>query len=61
MPDPLWTIASAALVVALLSALADRRRTRRRDLDRVGWVPWPVLQILAMITAAVAIAFALSE
>lgn len=55
----LWTGAGVAASVALIAALADRRRTRRRDLDRPGWVPWPLIQILAMIVAAVAAAFAL--
>jgi hypothetical protein len=55
----LWVLAAAAAALALLSALADRRRTRRRDLDRPGWVPWALIQILAMLVAAVAAAFAL--
>lgn len=55
----LWIVAAIALALAILAALADRRRQRRRNLDRVGWVPWPVIQILTMIAAAVAAAFAL--
>jgi hypothetical protein len=55
----LWTGAGTAAAVALVAALADRRRTRRRDLDRPGLVPWPLVQILAMLIAAVVAAFAL--
>lgn len=55
----LWVLAASAAALALLSALADRRRTRRRDLDRPGLVPWPLIQVLAMLVAAVAAAFAL--
>jgi hypothetical protein len=55
----LWTGAGAAAAVALIAALADRRRTRRRDLDRPGLVPWPLVQVLAMLIAVVAAAFAL--
>jgi hypothetical protein len=57
----LWTGAGAAAALAGLAALADRRRARRRDLDRPGWIPWPLIQILAMLLAAVAAAFALKS
>lgn len=43
-----WTVAGAALAVALAAGLADWRRGRRRDIDRVGWVPWTLIQIVAV-------------
>jgi lysylphosphatidylglycerol synthetase-like protein (DUF2156 family) len=55
----LWALAGGALLVALLAAIADRRRQRRRDLDRVGWMPWPLLQILAAFAAVIAVILAL--
>lgn len=57
----LWTIAGLATAVAAVAVLADRRRTRRGDLDRVGWVPWPLILLLALIIAAVSAAFALKS
>ena len=59
MSTGLWTLAASAAAVAAAAALADRRRTRRRDLDRPGWMPWTLVQLLAMILSAVAAAFAL--
>lgn len=56
-----WWLAGGALLTAAVAALADRRRHRRPDLERVGWVPWPLVQILAMLLAAVAAAFALKS
>ena len=55
----LWWIAASAASVALVAGLADRWRTRRRDLDRAGWVPWPLVLITALIVASVAVALAL--
>jgi hypothetical protein len=55
----LWALAGSAAALSALAALADRRRTRRRDLDRPGLVPWPLIQVLALLVAAVAAAFAL--
>jgi len=45
--------------LALVAAIAERRRAGRRDLDRVGWVPWALVQIGAIIAAAAAAAIAL--
>jgi hypothetical protein len=52
-------LAGAALLVAALSALADHRRSRRRNLDRPGWVPWTALQIAAALIAVLAVALGL--
>lgn len=49
----------AALALTAVSALAERRRIRRRNLDSVGWVPWPLLSILGTIGALFAFAFAI--
>jgi hypothetical protein len=59
MQAGLWTITGVAVALVLLSGLADRQRNRRRNIDRPGWVPWPLIMILAMIVAAVAASLAL--
>ena len=50
----LWTLAGMLLVLAVAAGFAEHRRTRRRNLDRPGWVPWMLIQVLAGIGAAVA-------
>ena len=57
----LWSGAGAAAATALVAGLADRRRMRRRDLDRPGLVPWPLIQLLAMLAAVVVAALALKS
>jgi hypothetical protein len=54
----LWTAAAALVAIAFACALMERRRARRRDLDRPGYVPWQLLEILAFLLAAVAAALA---
>jgi hypothetical protein len=39
----LWTLAAALLALAVASGFAEHRRTRRRDLDRPGFMPWPLI------------------
>jgi len=54
-----WWMAGAAAAVTGFAALADRRRTRRRDIDRVGWVPWPAVLLFALFVAVICAALAL--
>ena len=40
-----WTAAGAALVLAVAAGLAERRRSRRRNLEDLGWMPWRGIQV----------------
>jgi hypothetical protein len=55
----LWSGCATALAVAGLATWGDRRRANRSDPDDVGFMPWPLVLVLAMIIAAVLAAFAL--
>ena len=55
--SPGWYAVAACLAVAVAAGVADWRRRRRRDLDRVGPVHWPTVQMLALIVAAAIAAF----
>lgn len=48
-----WSAAGAALLVALASGFAEHRRKRRRDLDKVGWMPWVTIQFVALFAVLV--------
>jgi hypothetical protein len=52
-------IGIGAAVMIAIAALADRRRQRRADLDRVGFMPWPLISLLATMVALFAFAIAL--
>ncbi|WP_165799637.1 hypothetical protein [Sphingomonas oleivorans] len=52
-------MAGLAAASALAAALAERRRHARRDLDRVGWVPWPAVQLAALFVAVLLVVLAL--
>ena len=56
---PLWIGVGAFVAVAAGSGLADWRRTKRRDLDRVGWMPWTLVHVLALLGAVVTAALAI--
>jgi hypothetical protein len=55
----LWGAASLLLLLAIFAAWAEYRRTRRRDLDRPGLMPWNLIQILAFLGAMAAAALAI--
>ncbi|MCM8729530.1 hypothetical protein ACFO8O_00920 [Hephaestia sp. GCM10023244] len=50
-----WCFAAAGLSLALAigSGVADRRRARRKNADRVGMVNWATVQVFALIATAV--------
>lgn len=54
MHDSIPTLAIAGLACAVLAALAwvmDRRRIRRSNLDRVGFMPWTPIFFWALLAA----------
>jgi len=52
-------LGAALLVVALIAALAERRRSRRKAIEAVGWVPWTAIFLAACFGAAGLLALAL--
>lgn len=54
-----WSVAGGLGGTALAAAVAERRRHRRADLDRVGLIDWTGVQLLGVAGAIVAISVAL--
>ncbi len=42
-------------VIAAIASLAERRRVRRRDLERVGFMPWNGIFFLSFLGAVLLI------
>ncbi|KUO55432.1 MAG: hypothetical protein APF82_00115 [Sphingomonadales bacterium BRH_c42] len=58
----LVVLSGAGLVLVAFAALAaDRRRLKRKHIDRVGWVPWTGLFLLAFVAGIGLIALALPQ
>jgi hypothetical protein len=53
MQAGLWSGVGVAIAVALFSGWRDWRRARRDDPDAVSMIDWPIVQIFALIAAAV--------
>lgn len=45
-------LAIACLGLSITSGFAEARRSRRDNLDRVGFMPWRTLSILSLFAAA---------
>ncbi|PVX28185.1 hypothetical protein [Sphingomonas pokkalii] len=54
-----WCAAGAAVLVAIASGLAEHRRRRRRDLERVGVMPWMAIQMAALFATLLLASLAL--
>ena len=58
MQEQTWGLAGALLGLAVVAGFAEHRRRKRVDMDKVGWVPWPLIQFLALIGALIAMSVA---
>ena len=47
-------VGGGGAALALLAGWRDRRRRLRADVDAVGWVDWPLVQMLAIFAVAAA-------
>ena len=54
-----WSGAGAALALAVLAGVMEWRRSRRRDFEAVGWVPWRGIQVLTVFAALACLVLAL--
>jgi hypothetical protein len=62
MDEHFWTIAAIASAgFTALSMFADRRRHRRNDLEKVGFMPWTGLSIFATLATVLSIALAIKS
>ena len=55
----LWTGTGVALALAVAAGVMDWRRTRRRNLDATGWVPWRGIQVAGFFAALAFAIFAM--
>jgi len=59
---PFWEVLAAwglsAVVLAAVAWAGDRRRMRRRNLDRVGLMPWTSLFFWALLAALILLGLA---
>lgn len=61
MQSVMANIGIGASVLLAISLIADRRRNARKDLDKVGFMPWPLITVVATLVAAVSIGLALKS
>ena len=60
MQQLLWSSVAALLGLAVASGYAEHRRRTRSDIDRVGLLPWPFIQFLAIMAALLVASVALN-
>ena len=57
---PTWVIfCGVAAFVALVSEIANRRRNNRKDINKVGFMPWPTITAMSLLTFGISLAFGL--
>lgn len=51
LTSPMMIAGGLAALVALAAWMGDRRRMRRRELDRVGFMPWTPIFFWSLLAA----------
>lgn len=58
----IWAqVALAALLIALIAGVADWRRTRRSNINAVGFMPWTALGALSLLVGVLSAAIAFHQ
>ncbi len=58
----IWiAIAVFSALLVLISAVADRRRGRRTQIENVGFMPWTAITVFAVMATLLAIALAIKS
>lgn len=52
-------VGGALLALAIVALVAERRRQRRQDLDRVGCMPWTLIYVLCFFLGCILLGGAL--
>ncbi|WP_373476065.1 hypothetical protein [Sphingorhabdus sp.] len=56
----LWTSLSVLSgMIVLISSLADRGRSRRKNIEAVGFMPWTAITVFAVLSAVISAALAI--
>jgi hypothetical protein len=56
----MWSvIAALAAMLALISILADRRRSKRIVIENVGFMPWTGISVMATLVTVISVALAI--
>lgn len=57
----LFAAAGASAGLAAWASISERRRAKRQYLDNVGWVPWPLVQVLSVLGTVLLIVLAVKS
>ena len=52
---------TTAVILAIVAWVQDRRRVKRKNLDRVGFMPWTGIFFSALLAAVVLVALAAKQ
>lgn len=55
----LWILVGALFLLGVAAMIAGHGRNKRRDIDRPGWVPWQMVEILSFFLAFAAAVLAM--
>lgn len=61
MQTAMLAVGAGAVAVAVVANIAERRRHNRKDVENVGFMPWPLITLLAVVVALFATALGIKS
>tara|TARA_R110000772_G_scaffold28740_7_gene72260 strand:+ start:3368 stop:3565 length:198 start_codon:yes stop_codon:yes gene_type:complete len=57
---PQWMVVCAvAATITLISEVANRRRSKRKDINKVGFMPWQFISAASLLVFGISVALGL--
>lgn len=57
---PQWMVVCAvAATITVVSEVANRRRSKRKDINKVGFMPWQFISAVSLLTFGISVALGL--
>ncbi len=58
---PALLVSAAGVIIAVIGTIAERRRAKRKDINKVGFMPWRFIVFASMFTALISGVLALKS
>jgi hypothetical protein len=56
-----WVVCAISGLISVIAGFADHRRARRTNIEKVGYMPWTTITVLAGIASFISLIYGLAS